>query len=75
MKGDNIYSYTLRFNKEAIPDRQALEKIMQFHNMTHMSIQSTIMFMLAAVDISVLYDKILSLNVTLEKEPNLKKLV
>jgi len=59
----NVYSYVLRFNKQAVPDRQALEKISWLQETTHMSIQSTIMFMLASVDVSTLYDNILSLTV------------
>jgi len=63
MKNKNIYSYTLRFDKEATPDRQALEKIMQFCDITHMSKHAAMMFMLAAADISALHESIVSLTV------------
>ncbi len=62
-KEGEIYSYTLRFNKELALDRQALEKIAQFCRMTDMTRRDAILLIIATADISALHDSILSLNV------------
>lgn len=67
MKDKNIYSYILRFNKKLARDRQALEKIIQFCNLTDMTMREAILFVLATVDTSALYESISSLTVAREK--------
>lgn len=62
-KEGEIYSYTLRFNKELALDRQALEKIAQFCRMTDMTRRDAILLIIATADISALHNSILSLNV------------
>lgn len=64
MKDRNIYSYTLRFDKDATLDHQALDKITQFCEITHMSKHAAMMFILATADITVLHESILSLTAT-----------
>lgn len=64
----NTYSYTLRFNKDATLDCQALDKITQFCEITHMSKHAAMMFMLATTDVSALHKSILSLTVTAEEQ-------
>ncbi len=67
MKDKNMYSYTLRFDKDAILDHQALDKITQFCELTHMSKHAAMMFIFATADISALYKSISSLTVSKEK--------
>lgn len=66
-KKKEIYSYMLRFNKELARDRQALEKITQFCEVTDMTMREAILLILATADISALHKNILSLTVSTEK--------
>ncbi len=69
-KGKDIYSYILRFNREFERDRQALDKIMQFCEVTGMTMRDVILLILSVVDISALQKNIcsFSLNVTAEEQ-------
>lgn len=73
MKDRNIYSYTLRFDKDATLDHQALDKITQFCEITHMSKHAAMMFILATADISALHESILSLTITAEQTQDTEK--
>ncbi|MEY8330893.1 replication initiation protein [Lachnospiraceae bacterium 48-33] len=67
VKDKNMYSYTLRFDKDATLDHQALDKITQFCELTHMSKHAAMMFIFATADIPALYENISSLTVARDK--------